>query len=62
MAEVELPVTHANFLRNFDLILAPWIKAMGLCEFEVSDGCVKAILPQNPELQFSSGALCGQAL
>ncbi len=56
------PVTQDNVLAAFDHIFAPWIKQMGLCEFNVSVGRVSAQLPNSGALKFSSGAMCGQAL
>jgi len=38
------------------------VKALGLCEFAVSTGHASARLPRNAELNFSSGAVCGQVI
>ena len=43
-------------------MFAPWVKQLGLHDFEVSVGRVSARLPQGDALKFSSGAVCGQAL
>lgn len=56
------PVTQATVLQAYDFVFAPWVKELGLCEFEVEEGCVRARLPLNDALKFSSGAVCGQAL
>lgn len=57
-----LPVTAGNDAEAFDWIYAPWIKEMGLTDFEVREGYFAARLPQSPDLQFFTGAICGQAL
>lgn len=57
-----LPVTDANVHAFFDWLFAPWVKEMGLHDFAVRPGYAAATLPQNPRLQFVSGATCGQAL
>ena len=46
----------------YDLVFAPWVKEQNLQILEVEEGRVKARLPQDPEQQFFSGAMCGQAL
>ncbi|MFO1239071.1 MAG: PaaI family thioesterase [Sphingomonadaceae bacterium] len=56
------PVTQANAVEAFDWIFAPWIKDMGLTDWEVREGVVSARLPLNDHLKFFSGAICGQAL
>ncbi len=56
------PVTQANAVEAFDWIFAPWIKDMGLTDWEVREGFVAARLPLNDHLKFFSGAICGQAL
>ncbi len=35
---------------------------MGLTEIEVSEGKASALLPQNPDLQWANGAMCGQEI
>ena len=64
MAELNFdpPVTNQNVGRAVDEIFAPWVKAMGLRDIEVSEGKASATLPQNPELQWANGAICGQAI
>ena len=59
---VHVPVTQENALERFDYIFAPWIKQMGLTDWQVEPGRVRARLPQNTGLQFFSGAICGQAV
>jgi acyl-coenzyme A thioesterase PaaI-like protein len=57
-----LPVTDATVLELYEYVFAPWVKMLGLREFEVCPGIVSAMLPQNDALKLSSGAVCGQAL
>ena len=56
------PNTMDNVSEAYDLVFAPWVKAQGLIVLEVEIGRVKARLPQDPEQQFFTGAMCGQAL
>jgi acyl-coenzyme A thioesterase PaaI-like protein len=58
----ELPVTTENIEEFYDGIFAPWVKSLGLCDFEIEPGLAVATLPQDKTLQFSSGAICGQAI
>lgn len=58
----KLPLTNETVLDFHDWLFAPWVKALGLKNFDVSPGKVSAILPQNTQLQFASGAVCGQAI
>ncbi len=60
--ELAAPVTSGNAQAWYDQVYAPWVKAQGLCDFEVHEGFFAARLPQTAALQFSSGATCGQAL
>ena len=57
-----LPITQANAQAAFDFVYAPWIKEMGLTDFEVRDGFCAMRLPLQDKLKFFSGAICGQAL
>jgi acyl-coenzyme A thioesterase PaaI-like protein len=57
-----LPVTDATVLAAYDFVFAPWVKQLGLCNFSVREGYVSALLPESAALQFSSGAVCGQAI
>ena len=57
-----LPVTAKTAAEAFDWVYAPWIKEMGLTDFELREGYFAARLPQSPELQFFTDAICGQAL
>ncbi|MEO0466844.1 MAG: PaaI family thioesterase [Pseudomonadota bacterium] len=59
---VHVVVTQDNVLERFDFIFAPWIKQMGLTDWQVEPGRVRARLPQSTDLQFFSGAICGQAI
>lgn len=56
------PVTNENVNEFCERLLAPWVKAMGLTDIKVSKGKASALLPQNPELQWANGAICGQAI
>lgn len=57
-----LPVTNENVYEFYEWLFAPWVKALGLCDFDVAPGVVVATLPQDERLQFSSGAVCGQVI
>jgi acyl-coenzyme A thioesterase PaaI-like protein len=59
---LSLPITNETVLDLYEWLFAPWVKEMGLRDFDVSPGQVVAILPQSEKLQFSSGALCGQVI
>lgn len=56
------PNRQENIEEVYDLVFAPWVKQQGLEILEVEEGRVKARLPQDPEQQFFSGAMCGQSL
>ena len=51
--ELKAPLTATNMQAWYDQVYAPWVKAQGL---------LAARLPQSAEMQFSSGAICGQAM
>jgi uncharacterized protein (TIGR00369 family) len=57
-----LPVTNENVHEFFEWLFAPWVKELGLRDFDVSPGHVVATLPQHAKLQFASGAVCGQVV
>ncbi len=59
---VQLPVTTDTVDAAYEAIFAPWVRRLGLRDLEVSEGWATAVLPQGSELQFFSGAVCGQAL
>ncbi len=59
---LSLPITGETVLELYDWLFAPWVKEMGLRDFDVSPGQVIATLPQNDKLQFASGAICGQVI
>ena len=63
LAEIDriLPCTINNVEEVLAVGFAPWVKKQGLEFLEVEEGRVKARLRQNPEQQFFSGAICGQA-
>lgn len=56
------PCTIDNVEGLHTLIFAPWVKKQRLEFLEVEEGRVKARLRQDPEQQFFSGAICGQAM
>lgn len=64
MKELEqiLPVTNANVADAHAFMFAPWVKQLGLCDFEVREGYVRARLPERDELKLVAGSICGQAL
>ena len=55
-------VCDDNVDEVFDQVFAPWVKAMGLRGLQARDGKASAILPQNSDLQWANGAICGQAI
>ncbi len=55
-------LSQANVQEVFETAFAPWVQAMGLCDFEVGAGRVRARLPHNSALQRVGGSVCGQAL
>lgn len=57
-----LPITNDTVYEFYDWLFAPWVKELGLRDFNVSPGKVVATLPQNKKLQFASGAVCGQVI
>ena len=58
----ELPITTETVETAHTAVFAPWVKDLGLRDKEVSEGYATAVLPQNTDLQFFSGAVCGQAV
>lgn len=59
---VSLPITNETVVDLYEWLFAPWVKEIGLRDFDVSPGQVVAILPQSDKLQFASGAICGQVI
>ena len=57
-----VPVTQANVNEAYETIFAPWIRQMGMTDFVVREGYCSCRLPQNADLHFFSGAICGQAM
>lgn len=55
-------VCDDNVTDVYEQVFAPWVKAMGLRELHAQDGKASAILPQNSDLQWANGAICGQAI
>jgi uncharacterized protein (TIGR00369 family) len=64
MKELEqiLPVTSATAVDAHAFMFAPWIKQLGLTDFEVREGYVRARLPESDDLKLVAGSVCGQAL
>ena len=56
------PISQATVDAAFERVYAPWIQQMGMTDFDVREGYCGLRLPQDPSLQFSSGAICGQAI
>jgi uncharacterized protein (TIGR00369 family) len=56
------PATSENVADTYEYVFAPWVKAMGLTDIHVSEGKASAVLPQNSDLQWANGAICGQAI
>lgn len=56
------PNTKETIDETHALVFAPWVQQQGLEILEVEEGRVKARLRQDPEQQFFTGAMCGQAL
>ncbi len=46
----------------YESVFAPWVKKLGLIDIEVGSGRASALLPQTPDIQFFTGAICGQAI
>ncbi len=57
-----LPITNESVLHFYEWLFAPWVKDLGLRDFDVSPGRAVATLPQSTKLQFASGAVCGQVI
>jgi uncharacterized protein (TIGR00369 family) len=56
------PLTQDTVLEAYELMFAPWVKQLGLCDFVVEGRRITARLPLDDALKFSSGAVCGQAI
>lgn len=56
------PVTNDSALDAHAHMFAPWVRQLGLCDFEVRQGYVRARLPERDELKMVFGSVCGQAL
>ena len=57
-----LPVTAATAVDAHAFMFAPWVKQLGLCDFEVREGAVRARLPERDELKLVAGTICGQVI
>ena len=55
-------VTNDNVHEFYEYLFAPWVKALGLKDLKVSEGQASAVLPQDPQLHWANGAICGQAI
>lgn len=49
--QVQLPVTSETVEQAYCQVYAPWMKAMGLYEIQISKRKASAILPQSTSLQ-----------
>lgn len=58
----KLPIENETAAEFYNWVFAPWVKELGLKDFEVSRGRVRATLPLHPRLQFVGGAISGQAV
>jgi uncharacterized protein (TIGR00369 family) len=57
-----LHVTQESAQAAHDDLFAPWVKQLGLRDFDVREGFVAATLPSKPDLQFAGSIVCGQAI
>lgn len=57
-----IPVTNERGRNVYEYVFAPWVKSMGLTDLQVGKGTASARLPQSRELQWASGAICGQTI
>lgn len=57
-----VPVTAATVEDAHAYMFAPWVKQLGLSDFEVREGYVRARLPERDELKLVTGAICGQVI
>jgi len=57
-----LPLTGETVLAMYAHLFAPWVRDLGLRDFQVSPGEVTALLPQSDALKLYAGAVCGQAI
>jgi uncharacterized protein (TIGR00369 family) len=57
-----LHITQDNAQAAHDELFAPWVRQLGLFDFEVHEGFVAATLPAKSELQFAGAIVCGQAI
>ena len=55
-------ISQDSVVETYEHLFAPWVKELGLTDFEVSEGKASAIMHQNPSLHWSAGAICGQAI
>ena len=57
-----LHVTNSNVQEVYETLFAPWVKQLGLRDFEAAEGRVAALLPASADLQFAGAVVCGQAV
>lgn len=56
------PVTNETAKAAYEFMFAPWVRQLGLRDFDVASGRVSALMPEADALKFSAGAVCGQAV
>ncbi len=56
------PVTQDNVAEVYQRTFPVWTRALGLCDFQVSEGRVIARLPASADLALSIGVMSGQAI
>jgi len=56
------PVTQESVQGAYDLIFAPWVKQLGLCDFKIEPSRATARLPESDHLKLNGGGVCGQAM
>lgn len=62
MGPPESPITMESVDQLYEWMFAPWVKRQRHEILTVEPGFVVMRLPQDPEQQFFSGAMCGQSL
>ena len=55
-------INQDSVVETYEHLFAPWVKQLGLTDFEVSEGKASAIMHQSAFLHWSAGAICGQAI
>jgi acyl-coenzyme A thioesterase PaaI-like protein len=57
-----LPITDATVHEMYGHLFAPWVRDLGLRDFQLGAGRASALLPQSDALKLYAGAVCGQAI